>query len=601
MKNSLLFALFFSLFCGFLQAQITSVGLIGSAAPFGWDADTNMVQDMDSSHLWTLSVTLTDGAVKFRADDGWDVNWGAADFPFGTGTQDGPDIPVFAGDYNIEFNSNTGAYYLEIVSPIGIIGAGAPFGWDRDVNMAPDTAGTPNPNLFFVTLDLTNDNVKFRQDDDWVVNWGGSDWPTGIGTQDGPDIAVPKGGNYYITLDTSSGEYNFVENVSFTTVGIIGDATAGGWDTPTEMIQDAGDGNVWKLSTSLGDGGLQFSGNNGEIVWGSSDFPTGTAEIGGDTIPIPAGRWQIELNTKSGAFSFVEIAIYETVGIVGDATPLVSWDIDVDMVRSTTDSSQWTLQIEMSDGEAKFRANDNWDVNWGGSDFPSGTATQGAFVNIPITAGEYLVSFNSLSGAYNFKELILYDTIGIVGTATPNSSWDLDHYMDNDPGDPNLWSIASFTVTDHNGMGDGGLKFRANSGWDNNWGAADWPTGTGTQDGDNIVTVAGTYGVTFNSATGEYAFGDPLTSTKDLLKPSQIAAYPNPASEVLNIDFAEVQVSGTLTFSVYDLRGQLLVTQQHPAAQTVKMDISLLPIGSYTLQIRGEGMMVGKRFTVIEK
>ena len=61
-------------------AQITSVGILGTAAG-GWDVDTNLVQDMNDPNLWTISLELTDGVAKFRADDSWDVNWGATDFP----------------------------------------------------------------------------------------------------------------------------------------------------------------------------------------------------------------------------------------------------------------------------------------------------------------------------------------------------------------------------------------------------------------------------------------------------------------------------------------------------------------------------------------
>jgi hypothetical protein len=333
------------------------------------------------------------------------------------------------------------------------------------------------------------------------------------------------------------------------------------------------------------------------------DFPAGTAVEDGDTIPVPGAKYLIDFNAETGEYAFSEVTIYETMGLIGDATPLNSWDVDVDMERSATDSSEWSLRIILNDGEAKFRANDTWEVNWGGNVFPTGVATLGAFVNIPITAGEYLISFNSFSGAYNFEKLVVYDTMGIVGNASPNESWDNDVYLNKSPDDENMWTLASIAVFnfDQGGQTDGGVKFRANSGWDKNWGAGDWPSGVGTQDGDNIPTVAGTYGVTFNDVTGEYAFGDPLTSTNELLKPSQITAYPNPATGALFVDFDEVQVSGKMNLNVYDMHGKLLLTNTQAASQHMKIDISTLPTGNYTLQITGENMIVGKRFTVIEK
>ena len=64
-----------------------------------------------------------------------------------------------------------------------------------------------------------------------------------------------------------------------------------------------------------------------------------------------------------------------TVGIISTATP-GGWDSDTSMVQRRQRPNVWTLTIKLTDGEAKFRTNDAWDINWGSSDFPSGTATQ---------------------------------------------------------------------------------------------------------------------------------------------------------------------------------------------------------------------------------
>ena len=50
------------------------------------------------------------------------------------------------------------------------------------------------------------------------------------------------------------------------------------------------------------------------------------------------------------------------------------------------------------------------------------------------------------------------------------------------------------------------LKFAANGSWDVNWGNVAFPLGIGTQGGDNIKVVAGTYDVIFNDILGEYYF-----------------------------------------------------------------------------------------------
>ena len=245
--------------------QITTVGIIGTATPGGWDSDTDMVQSVDSAHLWTLTTELFTGEAKFRANDAWDINWGEDEFPIGVGTQGGPNIPVIGGTYDITFNSNTGAYYFNLQSDIGIIGSATPFGWDADVSMNQSTTDT---NEYYLTLNLVAGEAKFRANDAWDINWGSADFPTGIGVQNGPNIPIPSPGLYEITFNKSTGAYHFEALLVINTVGIIGDATAGGWATTTPMAQDPNDGNVWSYSGPLSAGGLQFSINDGELFWG---------------------------------------------------------------------------------------------------------------------------------------------------------------------------------------------------------------------------------------------------------------------------------------------------------------------------------------------
>jgi glycosidase len=106
------------------NSPYTSIGLIGSSLPNGFDGpDTDMTQTSLGARTWTLNdVTLTEGEVKFRADDAWTNNWGSSAFPSGTGANGGANIPVAPGVYDITFNDETGAYsfvgdYISFTSP----------------------------------------------------------------------------------------------------------------------------------------------------------------------------------------------------------------------------------------------------------------------------------------------------------------------------------------------------------------------------------------------------------------------------------------------------------------------------------------------------
>lgn len=80
----------------------------------GWDTGADLMNPMSTvveNHDWYLkSVTYEDTALKFAADNSWDVNWGGNGFPHGLGTQGGPNIPIAAGTYNVYFNDILGTY-----------------------------------------------------------------------------------------------------------------------------------------------------------------------------------------------------------------------------------------------------------------------------------------------------------------------------------------------------------------------------------------------------------------------------------------------------------------------------------------------------------
>ena len=80
----------------------------------GWNTGENLMNAMNTvteNHDWYLmKVTFEETTLKFAADNSWDVNWGSVYFPYGVGAQNGDDIPVKAGTYNVFFNDILGTY-----------------------------------------------------------------------------------------------------------------------------------------------------------------------------------------------------------------------------------------------------------------------------------------------------------------------------------------------------------------------------------------------------------------------------------------------------------------------------------------------------------
>jgi len=77
-------------------------GLVGDAAPNSWDGpNERFTPDFGTDGIWYLNgVTLTDGEIKFRTNDSWDVNYGDTGND-GSLEAGGDNIPVTAGTYDI--------------------------------------------------------------------------------------------------------------------------------------------------------------------------------------------------------------------------------------------------------------------------------------------------------------------------------------------------------------------------------------------------------------------------------------------------------------------------------------------------------------------
>lgn len=74
-------------------------------------------------------------------------------------------------------------------------------------------------------------------------------------------------------------------------------------------------------------------------------------------------------------------------------------------------------------------------------------------------------------------------------------------------------------------------------------------------------------------------------------------AYPNPATEILNLDIASVQ-NGVVTCNVIDLTGKLISTkpiQTGPSGSFTRLDLSALPKGIYAVQLINEQGSITKR------
>lgn len=151
----------------------------------------------------------------------------------------------------------------------------------------------------------------------WKVQYGlgaATDAQSGTLSTDGGsgNIPVPADGYYKLTIDIAALTYKLepvaAPTVTYGTVGIIGDATANGWDASIPMVQSSFDPHVWTLSgVKLTAGEMKFRANNAwDVSWGIDIEYFGTAAVGGANIPVSSDwTYDIYFNDATGDYTII--------------------------------------------------------------------------------------------------------------------------------------------------------------------------------------------------------------------------------------------------------------------------------------------------------
>jgi alpha-amylase len=411
-------------------------------------------------------------------------------------------------------------------------------------------SGTQQLTATIAPTNATNKNVTWATSNSAIATVSTGGLVTGIAS-----------GSATITVTTVSGSKTATSAITVTSTVV----------TPTSVT-------VSPTSASISVAGTQqltatvapTNATNKNVTWATSNSAIATVSTGGLVTGVSSGSATITVTTVSGsktATSAVTVSSSSGQTAMYVAGTFNSWTL-TSMIKVST--YVWKISgVAISAGaqQLKFANTSNWTgIDWGNASGLSGTAavTTGGGANLSFTAPystTYTINFNTSTLSYS----IVNDYMAInsqMYVAGDFSGWDpTQHPMTLTAN--YTWSSTNISLT----TGSHTMKYANTTNWSGvDWGNASGLTGTAkitTGNGPNLsfsITTAGNYIMTFNDQTLAYSIavstkssGERADFEKDDF--NKIMLYPNPVSDVLNIDLGN---SNNATIEAYDLTGRLI-------------------------------------------
>ncbi len=173
-----------------------------------------------------------------------------------------------------------------------------------------------------------------------------------------------------------------------------------GWDPANNetVLYSLKSNEIYEGYIYFGDAATEFKFAKGswDVNWGD-DGEDGTLEAGGANIKA-AGPAQYKLNVDLNTLTYTALQV--DWGLIGSATP-DGWDADQNMTFDV-DNNVWTITLDLTAGEIKFRVNDDWAINLG--DDGANTVLEYGGANIVIEeAGNYTITLNLGAALYTYQ------------------------------------------------------------------------------------------------------------------------------------------------------------------------------------------------------
>ncbi|MDE6268077.1 MAG: SusF/SusE family outer membrane protein [Muribaculaceae bacterium] len=321
-------------------------------------------------------------------------------------------------------------------------------------------------------------------------NWDGVTYGAGAeeGTikKGGGDISVAEDNLYFMNVDLTTLSY---ELTAIDAIGLIGDATANGWDGDTPMEPSA-DLLMWTVTTELKAGTFKFRMNGDWAInlGGSLD----NLELNGDNISVASdGEYVVVLDLSAYPYSAQVVPADEWVEPVNEYYLYVpgganGWSQTASNPLVSSDGVSFEGYTYLKD-EFKFSTGTDWSgTNYGLQG--GAVSTAGDAGNFKVEdEGLYYATFNTESYEYSLTH---YAKVGIIGNG---GDWDNDLFM----------TTENYVVWTYEGaLKAGDFKFRFDAKWDKNYGG---DVKNLSEGGDNIkLGEDGNYLVTLDLSKKPY-------------------------------------------------------------------------------------------------
>ncbi len=520
--------------------QIGIIGLNGD-----WDNDIVMEYNAKWTRFYADIEVAADTEMKFRADAGWDLNWGV------DCVQGGGNIAVAAGQYRVYFNPATGliefnakAYGTEEDTGAGAGTTPEPptettYGLIGDFNGwgEPDVDLVARGDGWYVTTALevgADGKFLIRLNDAWSNKFGFAEDNTFV-TIDAKNTLTAEGKDMWI----AAGTYDFYFNPEAAelyvmtagaadptlpsdakAVKVYADVKAAGWENcniygwgdlgefaggwPGSAMTAEGDYFVYQFDATAYGKTVSIVLNNGS---GDQSVDIKDIVLNDDVVITltdnEGGKWNYTVNGEAPVTP--EPPAETTYGLIGDFN---GWGSDVDLV-ARGDGWYVTEALEIAaEGKLLIRFNDAWDEKYGNADGSKLVIGENALTyggqDMWIDAGTYDFYFNPAS-----EKLVLAvagsedptggvaDTWSVIGDFQ-SGNWNSDVVFV-EAGDLLVAQDVVFANANNEGLA---FKVRKNYSWDTSYGVTDTTArelgAAIVLDGGSNIFVNGEVGVAYD-------------------------------------------------------------------------------------------------------